>query len=67
MNDVYSNYLKIGSPNNLSRHQIKELNDKNNGQPVESSSVKIDGKKTFHKSLNLRENDVFMLTLEKVK
>ncbi len=67
INDVYDDYLKISSPKNLSRQQVKELNDCNDGKPIESLSIKIDGKRNFNKSLNLRENDVFMISLEKVK
>ena len=67
VNDVYTNYLKIGAPDNLSREQVKELSDKNNGQPVEISNVKIGAKKIFSKTFDLRENDVLMFTLEKTK
>ncbi len=67
VNDVYTNYLKIGAPTNLSREQVKELSDKNNGQPIEISRVKIDAKKTFNRTFELRENDVLMFTLEKIR
>jgi xylan 1,4-beta-xylosidase len=65
VNDVYTNYLKIGAPQNLSREQVKALNDKNNGQTVETSRISIGKKQPFTKEINVRENDVFLMTLEK--
>lgn len=67
VNDVYTSYLKMGSPQNLTREQVKKLAETNNGMPVESLQVKIKGKQPFAKEVNLRENDVFMFTLEKTK
>jgi xylan 1,4-beta-xylosidase len=65
VNDVYSGFLKMGSPKHLTREQVKELADKNSGQAVESLSIRIEPGKAFAKVLNLRENDLFMVTLEK--
>lgn len=65
VNDVYTSYLKMGSPRDLKREHVKELNDKNNGQAIETSQIRIYNKQPFTKELNARENDVFMITLEK--
>ncbi|MEP6903669.1 MAG: glycoside hydrolase [Actinomycetota bacterium] len=65
VNDVYTSYLKMGSPRDLNREQVKELNDKNNGQTIETLQIRIDKKLFFTKELNVRENDVFMIILEK--
>ena len=65
VNDVYADFLKLGSPKHLTREQVKQLAEKNNGKPIETVMVKIDGKQTFSKTLKLRENDVFLITLEK--
>ena len=65
VNDVYTSYLKMGSPRDLKREQVKELNDKNNGQTIETSPIRVDQKQLFTKELNVRENDVFMILLEK--
>ncbi len=65
VNDVYTSYLKIGSPRDLQREQVKELNDQNNGKPLETLPIRIDRKGSFTKELNIRENDVLMVTLEK--
>ena len=65
VNDVYADYLKIGSPKHLSREQVRQLAEKNDGKPIESTAVKIDSKGVFVKEINVRENDVFLITLEK--
>ncbi len=67
INDVYTDYLKIGAPNNLKREEVKKLADKNNGQAVETSTVQIKQNKEFTKEIKLRENDVFLITLERSK
>jgi xylan 1,4-beta-xylosidase len=66
VNDVYTNYLKIGAPQNLKREQVKELNDKNNGQSQENLRMSIKPKQPFVKTIQLRENDVFLVTLNRL-
>ena len=65
VNDVYADFLKLGSPKHLSREQVRQLAENNSGQPIESKNVKIDSKGVFAKEISLRENDVFLITLEK--
>ena len=67
VNDVYADYLKIGSPKNLSREQVRELDEKNNGKPVEISTIQVKSNQAFSKEIKMRENDVFLITLEKTK
>ncbi|MEP6788254.1 MAG: hypothetical protein ABJB40_07480 [Acidobacteriota bacterium] len=65
VNDVFTDFVKMGAPQNLKREQVQALASKNNGKPIESLSINIDKKGTFSKNINLRSNDVFLLTLEK--
>ena len=65
VNDVFTDFLKIGAPQNLKREQVQELASKNDGKPVKTLSIKIDKKGSFSKTINVRSNDVFLLTLEK--
>lgn len=65
VNDVYADFLKLGSPKHLSREQVRELAENNNGKPVETAPVKIDSKGAFVKEISFRENDVFLIMLEK--
>lgn len=65
VNDVYADFLKMGSPKHLKREQVKELSEKNDGRPIETLQIKITSKKPFTKEINLRENDVYLIILEK--
>ena len=65
VNDVYADYLKMGSPLNLTREQVRELAQKNDGRPIQTSPVRIRAGQTFTQDLPLRENDVYLITLEK--
>jgi xylan 1,4-beta-xylosidase len=65
VNDVYADYLKMGSPMHLKREQVKELAIKNNGNPIETISIVIKNNQPFTKTINIRENDVFMVVLDK--
>ena len=65
VNDVYSDYLKMGSPRELSREQVQQLSQKNDGRPISDTRVGITAGKTFTQELSLRENDVYLVTVEK--
>jgi xylan 1,4-beta-xylosidase len=67
VNDVYADYLKMGSPQNLSRGQVKELADKNDGKALETYQINIKSKQLFTKDLDLRENEVFLVSLGKLR
>ncbi|PZR20719.1 MAG: glycoside hydrolase [Flavobacterium psychrophilum] len=66
VNDAHTDYIIMGRPDQLSKAQVKELKDKNNGTPVitETITVKKDG--TFTKSFDIRENDVYFVELVKI-
>ncbi len=65
INDVYADFLKLGSPSNLSREQVKTLAARNSGKPIDTYRWVQKSNSHFSKRLPLRENDVFMITLEK--
>ena len=67
VNDVYTDFIRMGSLNHLSREQVKDLATHNDGKPVETLKIQINHNNTFIKKINLRENDVFMICLEKLK
>ena len=64
-NDVYAEYLKLGSPQSLSREQVQDLAKKTDGRPVESSRISVTTGRTFSHDLPMRENDVYLVTLAK--
>lgn len=65
VNDPYTKYMQMGSPSQITKAQEKELKEASANKPVEESIVEItDGK--FSKTINIRENDVFFITVTKI-
>jgi xylan 1,4-beta-xylosidase len=67
VNDVYTEYLKMNSPPTLTREQVRELAAKTDGRPTRTELVRINAGQTFTRDLALRENDVFLITLDRIK
>ena len=65
VNDVYTDYLRMGSPMTLTREQVSELAARNDGRPVTTSRVKVTS--GFSEDFALRENDVYLVTLLRLK
>jgi len=66
VNDVYSDYLAMGKPNQLTKQQVNMLKQQNNGAPIISETLKIDSKGIYVKDINMNENDVFLLNFVKL-
>jgi xylan 1,4-beta-xylosidase len=65
-NDVYTTYLDMGSPEQLTKAQVEQIKKINSGAPVSSVIVDVKEDKIFSKELEIRENDVFLITLTKI-
>ena len=65
VNDVYGDYLKAGSPLNLTREQVRMLAEKNDGRAAVSTPIRIDAGKPLRYELSLHENDVVLVMLER--
>jgi len=63
VNDVYTDYLKMGSPATLTREQVQALAERNNGQPVSTMRVKVNTSGVLSRNVSMRENDVYFVTL----
>jgi len=63
VNDVYADYLKMGSPATLTREQVQALAERNNGQPVSTMRVKVNASGVLSRDVSMRENDVYLITL----
>ena len=63
VNDVYTDYLKMGSPSTLTREQVLLLAERNNGRPVSTELVRIGRAGKFTRSFPMRANDVHLVTL----
>lgn len=66
VNDVYDDYLQMGAPATLNREQVRVLTEKTDGRPVETARLRINRRQTFIRDVQLRENDVYLITLEKL-
>ena len=65
VNDVFTDYLGMNSPNQLSKQQVNTLKQQNNGAPILTQKVIIDSKGAYSKEFNSNENDVFLLNFVK--
>lgn len=66
VNDAYSSYIEMGSPNQLTKEQVKVLKVNNNAAPISTETIMIDSTKGFVKNLPMRENDVYLVSLKKM-
>jgi len=64
-NDAYATYLKLGSPNQLTKAQVKAIKEENGGNPGIVEQVEIKGDKLFTYTLPMRENDLYFVELVK--
>jgi xylan 1,4-beta-xylosidase len=65
VNDAYTAYLDLGAPDQLTREQAQMLRQTASGAPAKQLLVKHPGG-AFVEDFPLRENDVFLVTLQKL-
>jgi xylan 1,4-beta-xylosidase len=65
-NDIYSTYMQIGSPKQLTNNQVQALSEINSGKPIVNEIVEIKEDQLFNYQLNMRENDVYFVNLVKL-
>lgn len=65
-NDIYNGYLKLGSPQNLSKKQVDALKKVHGGLPSETAILTIGAGGSWTHALAINENDVYLITLTKV-
>ncbi|KQQ45267.1 glycoside hydrolase [Duganella sp. Leaf126] len=66
-NDAYSAYIGMGSPAQLTRGQVQALKATATGQPSSRTTVQVGADGRYATSLPLRENDVYLLNLQRVQ
>jgi xylan 1,4-beta-xylosidase len=64
VNDVYGDYLKLGSPPTLQRQQVQALAERNDGRAIDAARIRITKARDFVRDVWLRENDVYLITLD---
>ncbi len=62
-NDPYSRYLEMGSPSDLSREAVADLQHLSDGKPTSESTTAVNDAGEFSTSLPLREDDVYFISL----
>jgi xylan 1,4-beta-xylosidase len=67
VNDAYAAYRELGSPNQLTIDQINKIKKTNDGSPVSAEDIEIKSGIKFSKEFDMRENDVYLVTLENIR
>ena len=65
INDVYADYLRLGAPQNLTRGEVNQLAEKNDGRAVSTTKVVVSRAKPYQYEVSLLQNDVFLIVLDK--
>jgi xylan 1,4-beta-xylosidase len=64
VNDVYTDYYKMGSPPTLTREQVRLLAQSNDGRAILTLNIQVKSTGIFSRELPLRENDVYLVMLQ---
>jgi xylan 1,4-beta-xylosidase len=67
VNDPYSTYLAMGKPAQMTRHQVDRIKKINDGSPVSRALITVPADGRYSIELEIRENDVFLLNIMKLK
>ena len=67
VNDPYTEYIDMKRPDQLTRNQAEQLKKDDSCQPVASGIVQINSDKKLVREFDIRENDVFLVNLVKLK
>ena len=65
-NDAFTSYVELGSPSQLTREQVKTLNEASAGAPVSQTKVTVRAGH-FSRTVPLRSNDVFLFVLKPIR
>jgi xylan 1,4-beta-xylosidase len=65
-NDAYTSYFDLGRPDQLTKQQVEQIKLHNSGTPVNTEMIKIKAGTGFEKELDMRENDVYLIELNKL-
>ncbi|AIE83678.1 GH39 family glycosyl hydrolase [Fimbriimonas ginsengisoli] len=65
INDPFADYLDLSRPSQLTRPQVAKIQQRNNGKPVHEESVRVGPGETLVREYPMRENDVYLVTVER--
>jgi xylan 1,4-beta-xylosidase len=63
VNDVFTRYLEMGAPSQLTPSQVEILREQSNGNPESVEIIQIEAGKPFVRSFPMRQNDVYFVKL----
>lgn len=66
VNDSYSTYLALNTPNQLTKQEVQVIKKLNNGSPISTGILNVNSSQVFNKVMEIRENDVFLLNLTRI-
>jgi xylan 1,4-beta-xylosidase len=65
-NDAHTTYISMGRPAQLSKQQVEQIKKQNDGSPFLKETVEVKAGKIFSHDLEIRENDVVLVTLTRL-
>jgi len=65
VNDPYTTYFDMGKPGQLTKEQVQKIKKLNDGSVFSSEKIKVKSGEPFLKEMEIRENDVFLITMTK--
>jgi xylan 1,4-beta-xylosidase len=63
VNDPYTTYVDMGRPGQLTKEQVQKIKKLNDGSAFSTEMITVNAGKPFQKELEIRENDVFLMTM----
>ena len=63
VNDVFTRYLDMGSPSQLTPTQVEILRTQSNGDPQSVETIQVETGKPFVRTFDMRQNDVYFVKL----
>ncbi len=63
VNDVFTGYLDLGSPSQLTPAQVAILREQSSGSPQTVETIQIEAGKPFVRTFPMRQNDVYFVKL----
>jgi len=63
VNDVFTRYLDMGAPSQLTPTQVEILRAQSNGDPESVETIQIEAGKPFVRTFPMRQNDVYFVKL----
>jgi xylan 1,4-beta-xylosidase len=64
VNDVFTRYLEMGAPSQLTPAQVQILREQSNGDPGSVETIQVEAGKPFVRTFPMRENDVYFVKIQ---